>query len=1105
MSYNTDLAALSPTYWWKLAETSGTTAADSADTNAGTYTNSPTLNQSGAARTGTPSVSFLYSSSQYVPTATSLSSPGSTGFSIVLWFNTANGGIQGFFSRSSATPPSGSYDQQIYLDSNNKITAGQYDGSTEQVIESNSTVNDGNWHMVAFTWQDTGGNSGPQRLYIDGTEQSASPHTSGGPQSFSGVFEIGAFNGSFWPNISGGTNQYANGNLQQVAYWDGTVLTAANVKTLWSGVTGIARRSGYHKPIRSKIFVPKHYGTRHHPALLAKIPLHHYYKAPHSQILIRKHYRTEYRSIMPPTWVQLFLDRPPHRSRYKPRPRLPFKVRKERWQRYPIGMPFVRLAHAARRFIPKPRIPFKVHKERWQRYPIGMPFVRLAHAARHFVPKPKVPFKVRKERWLRNPIATSSIRLAHATRQFISKPKIPFKVRKARWSHYPVVPYLVGRSQSNQNSSGANLNITTPTGTTSGDMMVLVVASFSVVPTGPSGWTALGTNSDTSGDYIGAWAMKATGTATYTVTGDFPKAILRVYRGPTSVDSSASSGTSTIPALSATSAANDVYAGFFINALSTIIPPSDLSNGTPDNTQWFSWDGEKIIAASGTVPGAETVSSTGRDISFGVTLTTLAGTAVHAPRRFVPRPKIPFRVRKERWVRSPIAPAFVRLAHAVHRFVPRSKIPFKVRKEYWVRYPILRLAHAARNFIPRPKIPFKVRKERWLRYPIGMPFVRLAHAARRFVPKPKVPFKVRKERWLRYPIGMPFVRLAHAARRFIPRPKVPFKVRKEHWLRYPIGMPFVRLAHAARRFIPKPRLPFRVRKALWIRYPVVPIFVHLAHTVHRFIPRPKVPFKVRKERWIRNPSGFPFIRLAHAARHFVPRPKIPFKVGRARWLRYPIGMPFVRLAHATRRFIPRPKLPFRVRKERWLRYAIGLPFVRIARAGRHFIPKPRISFAVRKSRWLRYPTGLPFVRLAHAIRHFLRPAPKQRIVTTQHHRLVREFLLTQIHRPRKTRNALQPITARIGKTAHKIRALTTIPLAFFRRENVRRKPYPWQRPFRWRRQWRDLGIRIPAADAPRIIFAATLDRAIVFEATLDQAIVFAATLNQAIVLPASMS
>lgn len=59
-TYDSAVIADSPVNYWKLIETSGTSAADSAGTNTGTYVNAPTLNQSSAvmAPDGSPGIAW---------------------------------------------------------------------------------------------------------------------------------------------------------------------------------------------------------------------------------------------------------------------------------------------------------------------------------------------------------------------------------------------------------------------------------------------------------------------------------------------------------------------------------------------------------------------------------------------------------------------------------------------------------------------------------------------------------------------------------------------------------------------------------------------------------------------------------------------------------------------------------------------------------------------------------------------------------------------------------------------------------------------------------------------------------------------------------------
>lgn len=68
MTLAAEIAADAPVAWWRLDETVGTAAADSAGVNTGTYTGSPALNQVGLAPSDSPNRAVLFSNStlQYV-------------------------------------------------------------------------------------------------------------------------------------------------------------------------------------------------------------------------------------------------------------------------------------------------------------------------------------------------------------------------------------------------------------------------------------------------------------------------------------------------------------------------------------------------------------------------------------------------------------------------------------------------------------------------------------------------------------------------------------------------------------------------------------------------------------------------------------------------------------------------------------------------------------------------------------------------------------------------------------------------------------------------------------------------------------------------------
>jgi hypothetical protein len=185
-----------------------------------------------------------------------------------------------------------------------------------------------------------------------------------------------------------------------------------------------------------------------------------------------------------------------------------------------------------------------------------------------------------------------------------------------------------GRTQSNTNAAAASITVTTPSGIRDGDYLLVTVDSWnSNLPT-PSDWTVLGKSSNKvlsngSGDHI-ALILRIWHTSdptSYSLGNGqlaYPKAVLRAYHGASAVDAVACSpltqGTATtgpsftLGSLPATKSAGEEFVGEWAAApiSSLVIGPSDLGNGSAENTQWTTFDGDKQILSASTVPTAET-------------------------------------------------------------------------------------------------------------------------------------------------------------------------------------------------------------------------------------------------------------------------------------------------------------------------------------------------------------------------------------------------------------------------------------------------------------------------------------------------------------------
>lgn len=185
--------------------------------------------------------------------------------------------------------------------------------------------------------------------------------------------------------------------------------------------------------------------------------------------------------------------------------------------------------------------------------------------------------------------------------------------------------YYVGRQQRSANSANASVTFNIPSRIQNGDMMLIFVAAWNSPISAPNAgsWTTLGSCQNSANEYVAAFAgiWTAGSPTSYTFNGlNYPKAIMRVYRGASGVDASVcapvTAGTDTngssltVPALPATTAPNDEYVGeFFNDGIPIVNPPADLSHGVTNSTQWASFDGDKVIPSQGSIPPAETASN----------------------------------------------------------------------------------------------------------------------------------------------------------------------------------------------------------------------------------------------------------------------------------------------------------------------------------------------------------------------------------------------------------------------------------------------------------------------------------------------------------------
>ena len=230
-----------PDSYWRLDETSGTTAASSVlvneGTDNGTYSG-VTLGAAGPLAGSSATSAAFNGTSSYVTLPANLQL-GAAYQSVSVWFKTtATNGVLYSYENSalSAGSTTSDYVPAMYIGSDGKLNAEIWTGSTAPITTS-SSVADGKWHLATLS---VSGNT--QTLYLDGAKVG----------SLSGNIDvlnlsnhyIGAgFAGAGWPDEpnSGGTAypMYFTGDISDVAFWTRPV-TAAEVAAMYSAGTHAA-------------------------------------------------------------------------------------------------------------------------------------------------------------------------------------------------------------------------------------------------------------------------------------------------------------------------------------------------------------------------------------------------------------------------------------------------------------------------------------------------------------------------------------------------------------------------------------------------------------------------------------------------------------------------------------------------------------------------------------------------------------------------------------------------------------------------------------------------------------------------------------------------
>lgn len=226
-AYGAAVYALTPSLYWRVGESNGTTAADAGlDANTGTYRGNVTQGVGGAL-SGVSNSAIRLNPDGW--NQTGISSDASfnnpTTFALETWFktdSTSGGKLIGFGNAQTGT--SSSYDRHVYMSGDGTVKFGVWPGSA-QIIQSGPGYNDNTWHLAVAQMSANG-----MELYLDGALVASSANTQA--QDYAGYWRVGGDSG--WEG-----DTYWRGSLDEVAVYP-QVLTPAQVRSHWTLGSGLA-------------------------------------------------------------------------------------------------------------------------------------------------------------------------------------------------------------------------------------------------------------------------------------------------------------------------------------------------------------------------------------------------------------------------------------------------------------------------------------------------------------------------------------------------------------------------------------------------------------------------------------------------------------------------------------------------------------------------------------------------------------------------------------------------------------------------------------------------------------------------------------------------
>ena len=220
-TYRGEVLVDNPSHWWRLGETSGTTAYAKTGATTATYQGGFTLNQTGALTgSGDTDKAVAFNGTTGYATMATPVKFGSGAFTVEAWFKTTAYTDQVIYFAGAGQAGCGYGKVVLRTTAAGKLRYYVEDGATgnNASIESSALVNNGQWHHAVGTRTGTGANT-TIRLYLDGADLGSVTTSQYPINSVDAATSPVSNIGSFYPCNSGVGYAYFNGTIDEVALY----------------------------------------------------------------------------------------------------------------------------------------------------------------------------------------------------------------------------------------------------------------------------------------------------------------------------------------------------------------------------------------------------------------------------------------------------------------------------------------------------------------------------------------------------------------------------------------------------------------------------------------------------------------------------------------------------------------------------------------------------------------------------------------------------------------------------------------------------------------------------------------------------------------------